>query len=214
ITDMIYQNGCVYILLRDVRTPSYNSSTISEEYPLCSRGAVIKYDTVSKETKTIGWTSNALDSSGKYLYGYSTDGSPLYKNGQILKVSSSDLESAGFSFPNIYSPANSNEGFYGPVKFIAIKPKKLVIADDGLAFYTDENDAYKYKNVNRVVTVDLDTFTLVGNDTSAQFERDYNGYLAASGFSADWSYFGNLTPSADAVTGYQNDVKFVIPCGD
>ena len=50
--------------------------------------------------------------------------------------------------------------FFGPVKFIAIKPKKLVIADDGIAFYTD-NDFLKYKNVNRIVTVDLESFSII-----------------------------------------------------
>ncbi len=58
-----------------------------------------------------------------------------------------------------YGPSteNSNTQLFGPTKFIAIKPKKLVFADEGIFVYKDTNDYNpKYKNINRVVEIDLD----------------------------------------------------------
>ena len=86
---------------------------------------------------------------------------------------------------NIYCPEYEDDGFYGPEKFIALKPKKLVIADNGLAYYTDNNDAYRVKNRNRVVTVDLESFALESSeiDESIKFASETtngSGYLAGN----------------------------------
>ena len=58
--------------------------------------------------------------------------------------------------------------FYGPRKFIAVKPKKLVIADDGLFFYKDDNEEYKYKNINRIIEYDIE------NPASTTYELKTN----------------------------------------
>lgn len=62
--------------------------------------------------------------------------------------------------------------FTGPVRFVAIKPDELVIADDG-AYWINSD---RFKNVNRIVTVDLESFAIndsydVGStfDETAQF---------------------------------------------
>ena len=76
----------------------------------------------------------------------------------------------------------SSTAFYGPEKFIAIKPKKLVIADDGIAYYTNDDGALAYRNVNRVVIVDLQTFSIESIDeTSVKFAGG-----ASSEFGADY----------------------------
>ena len=62
--------------------------------------------------------------------------------------------------PSIFTTKLSTTAFYGPRKFVAIKPKELVIADDGIAIYVDSNKALCYKNVNRIVTVDLERFAI------------------------------------------------------
>ena len=43
---------------------------------------------------------------------------------------------------NYYGPSSDEDKSYlfGPTKFIAIKPKKLVVADEGVLIYEDEND--------------------------------------------------------------------------
>ena len=76
--------------------------------------------------------------------------------------------------------SNLSSCFASPAKFIAIKPKKLVISDDGLAFYTDALGGLSYKNVDRVVTIDLEKFAIESvKATSAQFERQLSGWFSA-----------------------------------
>ena len=59
--------------------------------------------------------------------------------------------------------------------------KKLVIADDGVAFYTDDYGAYNLKNLNRVVTVDLETFALSESPVDSDIDFDYH-YSNGSGY--------------------------------
>lgn len=83
----------------------------------------------------------------------------------------------------------SSSGFYGPQKFVALKPKKLVIADDGLAVYVDADNIWSYKNVNRVVTVDLEEFAIeeaseVGYNFTQNREEAITLFGCASNYSA------------------------------
>ena len=83
-----------------------------------------------------------------------------------------------------YGPSteNSTTQLFGPTKFIAIKPKKLVFADEGIFVYVDnpenpENpEDPKYKNINRVVEIDLDAKAIVENpnpiNTVVSFTKD------------------------------------------
>ncbi|MBR4321245.1 InlB B-repeat-containing protein [Treponema sp.] len=148
----------------------------------------------------------------------------------------------------IYAPTDSeslNSSLYlsGPQKFVAIKPKKLVIADDGVMFYTDDLGAYKYKNVNRIVTIDLENFA--GGidseiDVKAEFDEKKEGNFveAVCGFtpiasaslykctgefkyepldSASASLFYNGSSGLSAVnvaSAFDSQIFFNIPCGD
>lgn len=212
ITDMLYQDGAIYILVKNHSEITSGSNAISSEYPIYARGAVIKYDVSSGETNVIGWTETPLDNTGKYLYGFSNSSMPTQlkynETGENLKFSTSDASS---KFPNIYSPSDSDTSFYGPVKFIAIKPKKLIIADDGFAFYTDDEDAYNFKNVNRVVTVDLENFTINAIETNSEFEFDYNYTIIGSGFEASKP---NVALDANSTQYEGSSVLLGIPCGD
>lgn len=49
----------------------------------------------------------------------------------------------------------SSEYFYGPRKFLAIKSKKLIFADDGFMFYGD-NDDPSGEDVNQVIEFDIE----------------------------------------------------------
>lgn len=92
-------------------------------------------------------------------------------------------------FPNVYAMSAKSSlldtsAFVGPTKIIGIKPKKLVIADDGYAFYTDSDMLY-YKNVNRVVTIDLEQFVIESvQATEATFDSELTDYFK-SGSSID-----------------------------
>ncbi len=96
-----------------------------------------------------------------------------------------------FCIPNMDSidPSKAEEAvFLGPEKFVALKPKKLVIADNGIAFYTDSEGVWGYKNVNRIVTVDLEEFAIESSkDAGVKFNSDKKDKFIIRGSSFDVS---------------------------
>ncbi len=132
---------------------------------------------------------------------------------------------------NFYSPVTtlsgsnlqlSTKAFYGPQKFIAIKPKKLIISDDGIAFYTDAEGLYKYKNVNRVVIVDLEKFSAEDNEfecvvTSLEFdykEVNGSGYLESNQTSGSYWNFTLPYPIPVYIRDTKELYQNCIYCGD
>ena len=74
-----------------------------------------------------------------------------------------------------YGPNSIDDtaSLFGPSKVIAIKPKKLVVADEGIFVFTDDDGNPKYKNVNRVVEIDLlNPSNITQHVTSATFYKD------------------------------------------
>ena len=224
VTDLLCQDGMLYILLRE-----------NEDFN--SRGAVIRYNTSTGAIKILG-LAGAIDNdsfSGVKLSTYVWDSvneinKPLYNDEDCTNRWYVDADKVWFS-TEIYSPNSfeslSTSQFYGPSKFVAIKPKKLVIADDGIAFYTD-NDVLKYKNVNRVVTVDLERFAIENTeDTSVTFDSDKSDMIAIGNTGltvyqdavADEvdvnhkKYYGSNT-NEYLTSVYGDTVTFAIPCGD
>ncbi len=211
IKDMIYQDGYVYILLRDVDlSPSQNLY-------FYSRGEVLKYNTYQNSiTESLGLASYQSPSE-KYLYTYdsygtqwktssSEDAKPVLVEASEL-YDNSDTPQPMFALYSPETTVDSSETltldtqyFYGPAKFIAIKPKKLVIADDGVAFYTDSLGAYKYKNANRIVEVDLESFAISDTrDVSVEFDfngSNGSGYIGTSKGSIYYSSEEGYAPTA------------------
>ena len=199
ITDIIYQDGVVYLLARDVSHAQNNSISYCT-----SRGALISYNTLTRVITTHGLSTSVKQKSDlsetkiQLYYGGWVEGEyrtlPLYDGEQsnLVYISAdtnillSDVDTGAVTdetapiyeaFPVISSPSPLSEQlsdveFYGPVRFIAVKPKKLVIADDGVAFYTNADGVLKYKNVNRVVTVDLDSFSMISENVGVSFNND------------------------------------------
>ena len=224
ITDMLYQDGAIYLLYKETGT-------------YISRGAVLRYNTATGYIDSLG-LAGAIDNeslAGVKVSTYVWDGNsgtnkPLYNDEDCTSRWYVDADKVWFS-TEIYSPISfdslSTCQFYGPSKFVAIKPKKLVIADDGIAFYTD-NDVLKYKNVNRVVTVDLERFAIENTEgTSVTFNSDKSGMIeigdtgltvyqdaVADEVDEDHKkYYGSATNEyLDSVDG--TSVVFAIPCGD
>ena len=222
--DMIYQDGSVYILYKE-----------SDTYK--SRGAVLRYNTCSGDIDTLG-LAGAIDNdslAGAKVSTYVWDSvneinKPLYNDEDCTNRWYVDADKV-WNSTEIYSPNSfeslSTSQFYGPSKFVAIKPKKLVIADDGIAFYTD-NDVLKYKNVNRVVTVDLERFAIENTeDTSVTFDSDksemidigntgltvYQDALADEVDVNHKKYYGsNSNEYLTTVSG--DTIVLAIPCGD
>lgn len=155
ITDMLYQDGRLYLLYKEAFSWPSSATTIG------NRGAVIEVNLFDGSVRNTGLTTSALSNTEYKLQGCYNDSlmyideactTPYIPSEKILMNSS-------VQYPKICFPNEGEKSFYGPTRFIAVKPKKLVIADEGLAFYTD-NELLRYKNVNRVVYVDLESFAV------------------------------------------------------
>lgn len=207
ITDLICQDESLYVLISDKNVSCSNNS-----YAFYSRGALIKYDLITKSIEKYGWTDSSLPIENTYTYvarrtnaeeypGVLWEdeyGNPvLAKADKIRQLES--IDPTGSSSFNIYSPANAEISFYAPSKFIAIKPKKLVIADDGYAFYTDALGAWRVKNVNRVVTVDLDSFIFTCTNVGVNF----SGNISTNLTNNNGSYFDYMPAEAKSVYNSQ-----------
>ena len=68
--------------------------------------------------------------------------------------------------------------FYGCTRFLAKKPEELVIADEGGYEYEEEEEGGGTKTVsvnkNRVVTVNLQDFSMSSVDVNAGFDTYYS----------------------------------------
>ncbi len=181
VTDMICLDGDLYIIGEDVYR-SWEDATDS----LSSRGFVLKYNPKKYKCEYI-----AVSSDKKENTSMNNIKMPVYKSDlqiftdsariQPLLVSGSIMvggKSLSEKFPTLYTPSPMNKtlstsALYGASKILAIKPKKLVIAEEGFAYYT-ENDQLFYKNINRLVTVDLEDFSMKFDNTDASFDLDKN----------------------------------------
>lgn len=155
ITDMLYQDGRLYLLYKEAFSWPSSATTIG------NRGAVIEVNLFDGSVRNTGLTTSALSNTEYKLQGY--------YNNYLMYIDEECktpyippekiLTNANVEYPDICFPNEGEKSFYGPTRFIAVKPKKLVIADEGLAFYTDD-ELLRYKNVNRVVYVDLENFAV------------------------------------------------------
>ena len=155
ITDMLYQDGRLYLLYKEAFSWSGSPSPTT----IGNRGAVIEVNLFDGSVRNTGLTTSALANTEYKLQGYNnslmyTDEActtPYIPPEEILMNSS-------VQYPKICFPNEGEKSFYGPTRFIAVKPKKLVIADEGLAFYTDNA-------VEKIVTLDS-SVGLSENETS------------------------------------------------
>lgn len=147
--DIRYQDGYIYILLNQYEkgTNQYNS-----------RGAVIKVNPSNYSAVAIGYSPDREITPIKAVC--TTGNNPIY-NSQNL----SDPFIHTFPEINIYKVDapynNTSDYFVGPEKFIAVKPKKLVVSDCGYAFYTDAIGLLRRHREDRIVEVDLENLSMV-----------------------------------------------------
>lgn len=163
ITDIvIHYDGYVYVLVSQTGSKNFtdmymvnNLISGSEETTVYSRGAIVRLEPTSsgfKVSAKTGWTedSRTIASSNK-------DKNPF--------TSGSDSDNYTFYDVNAYIPEYSerNSHFYGPRRFVAIKPKELAIADCGanivMPDYESKKNGKLFKH-NRIVKVDLYKFAL------------------------------------------------------
>lgn len=188
ITDMLYQDGRLYLLYKETFSWPSSATTIG------NRGAVIEVNLFDGSVRNTGLTTSALSNTEYKLQGYNN--SLMYTDEECKTPyipSEEILMNSSVQYPKICFPNEGEKSFYGPTRFIAVKPKKLVIADEGLAFYTD-NELLRYKNVNRVVYVDLENFAvekIVTLDSSVGLSENETSVLISesSVFVEEFSYY-------------------------
>ena len=192
VNDIFATEGALYLLVQEKVDVKSTSKDIYR------RGSVIKY--IPPETSNGTGTTRFLDlkttpaisktaiSNMALYYDSATNGNasgPLYAVAGTNSVSPSGMEAVvtienvgkTLAFPDIYGVNETEKYLSAPAKVIAVKPKKLVIADDGCAFYTD-SECLKYKNMNRIVTVDLEGFVVESvQTTTAEFSSNISSYL-------------------------------------
>lgn len=155
ITDVaILYDGTVYVLVSNVGNSSGDSGdsfiyNYNQSNTMYSRGALLKIqstDSGFEVVDTLGWTGSsrqiAPDPVRDAIYG-----------GESLKPLEAYIPSLS---------ENSNK-FYGPRRFVAIKPKEIAIADCGANFVMpncNKSQSGKMFAHNRVVTVSLSSFAI------------------------------------------------------
>lgn len=208
IMDMLYQDGCLYLLYNEAFSWPSSATTIG------NRGAVIEVNLFDGSVRNTGLTTSALSNTEYKLQGYYNN--LMYTDAACTTPyipSAEILTNAGVQYPKICFPNEGEKSFYGPTRFIAVKPKKLVIADEGLAFYTD-NELLRYKNVNRVVYVDLENFAvekIVTLDSSVGLSENETSVLNSSSpiFVTQFDYYTTENGSDSTTSFYVG-----ITCGD
>ena len=192
ITDIvIHYDGYVYVLVSQngekYATDAYltNESTNT----LYSRGAILRLYSTSngfKVSAKTGWTESARTI---YTKGNLPDALNSPYSGVQGSVTTLESFRNGLDLyiPN-YSQRNSH--FYGPRRFVAIKPKELTIADSGANLILPDYDNKKtggFFKHNRVVNVNLYKFAI---DSNSVVDLNSISFVAASinttiGFSTD-----------------------------
>ena len=218
-TDMLFQEGAVYLLFAESEDCINDKSYASGELYYKSRGALIKCDVSTKSVKTIGWTDGAMDVSNTGFYGYYLSGGSTYYDFHTVQDQTKQSKQTKWmisgniscvwpdhdytiksKLPKIYSPSlgAASKAFYSPQKFIAVKPKQLVIADNGAAFYADTyKGGLRYKNAKRVVTVDLENFAISGyTDNNEAFSEVVNASIYTNTFGTIMTFSEYLAGSS------------------
>ena len=167
ITDVLYQDDNLYMLYKESA-----GHWSSGDMVVNSRGGVIKFNTITQTFTSIGFTNNKFAAdSGYTLATFDNNGRRMYAD-EYLTNYFSPTEGGISKYPVVYFPfvkegeTIAKDQLYGPTKFVAIKPKKLVIADEGMRFYYGDEDENRLhcKNVNRIVYVDLEDFSIKENE--------------------------------------------------
>ena len=89
--------------------------------------------------------------------------------------------SEGINGKKCFAPTEEYEGtrFYGPMGFVAVMPKKLVLADSGYAMSAYGTDSVKLSKKSRIVTIDLETEAFESVSVDGYYEPTY---LTGCGF--------------------------------
>lgn len=200
ITDIIiHYDGYVYALVSQMGY-SYTGGSSQNSFSLTpgdinySRGALLRLYSTSSGFKVSAKTGWKEDSRTIYTKGEKPGEDTIYNDYSGVKSYIDTLEylreeNGGLK---LYVPKYSerNSQFYGPRRFVAIKPKELAIADSGANLMLPDYDNKKtggFFKHNRIVKVDLYKFAI---DSNSVVDLNSISFVAASinttiGFSTD-----------------------------
>ena len=149
ISDMMIQDNKLYALMREVKEspslPEISDVTTELSSTFSSRGAIIIIDLSNFTAKPLVYGNPSIMTSQTlpvhFDMHYQTYGQPEKTHNATINI-------------NLFQASTS---LFGPEKFIAIKPKKLIISDNGYFFYIDDDGNFCFKNINKVVEFETDT---------------------------------------------------------
>lgn len=158
ITDLQFGDGLgdgtenVYALVKETSS-SIGMNSPSTDY-FYSRGVLVQINTTNDSIEKFGWTSKQTTLSYTYNGGSYTD---------------------YYYIPDVTDSANT--AFFGPEKFCAVVPKKIVIVDDGFYWKAGESDGV-IKNKDSIVEFDIagSTLTRGSANISVSFKIDTSSY--------------------------------------
>lgn len=154
ITDLQFGDGLgygtenVYALVKETSS-AIGMNSPSTDY-FYSRGALVK---INATEGIFGWTSGVKELN----YAYN-----------------------GVSYTDYYCTPDGADStaFFGPEKFCAVVPKKIVIVDDGFYWKAGDSGDGTIKNKDSIVEFDIDSSTLARGDSniSVSFKIDTSSY--------------------------------------
>lgn len=129
----------IFVLFNDCY---YNKDYVTHTVDANSRGGIIKFDNDLQLNTDFGPNGNGI-------FGWKNEK-------HTSSGTNDDITYAITSYmPDFQADTQlSSKYFYSPRKFLAIKPKKLIFADDGFMFYGN-NDDPSGKDVNQVIEFDI-----------------------------------------------------------
>ena len=148
ITDLQFGDGLgdgtenVYALVKETSS-SIGMNSPSTDY-FYSRGALVQINTTNDSIEKFGWTSKQTTLS------YTYNGGDSYTDYYYI--------------PDVTDSANT--AFFGPEKFCAVVPKKIVIVDDGFYWKTGDSGDGVIKNKDSIVEFDIAGSTLARGDSN------------------------------------------------
>lgn len=161
----------IFVLFNDCY---YNKDSDNKTIDANSRGGIIKFTNEELQLdKTFGPNGNGI-------FGWKNE---KHTSSGTNGITEYTITSYMPDFPA--DTQLSSKYFYGPRKFLAIKPKKLIFADDGFMFY-GTNDNLSGKDVNQVIEFDIESamFDSYNLDQSIDFNKKATlaGSVAAGSF--------------------------------
>ena len=151
ITDLQFGDGLgygtenVYALVKETSS-SIGMNSPSTDY-FYSRGALVKINATEGSTNIFGWTSEVKELNYTYNGGPYTD---------------------YYCTPD----GADSTAFFGPEKFCAVVPKKIVIVDDGFYWKTGDSGDGVIKNKDSIVEFDIEGSTLARGSASVSVSFD------------------------------------------